>query len=246
MILGAVVIIITGILIVNYYSGKRSETTPPLLVGDELILPAVHIIGDGEDLWGIAEKYYGSGYSWTYIAEENNITNPNLIEKGQELIIPALKESEEEIVVEEVVEEIEEVETIKPTASLGPATQTEGKSVHTVQASEDLWKIAEKYYGSGYNWIDIAKVNNISDPNFLEVGTELIIPATVPRKPTIAETTKDDAISGATYTVVKGDSLWEISVRAFGDGYKWVEIAEENELMNPDIIHAGNILTLPR
>lgn len=246
MVLGAVVIIFAGILIVNYYSSQRSGTDTPILVGDESILPTVHIIGEGEDLWSISEKYYGSGYSWTYIAEENNITNPSLIEKGQELTIPALKEAEDIFEYEKVIEKEEKEEEVVPTATLGPATQAEGKSVHTVQTSEDLWKIAENYYDSGYNWVDIAKANNISNPNLIEIGDELIIPAAEPRKPTISGISSKDPISGATYTVVKGDSLWNISIRAFGDGYKWVEIAQENELINPDVIHVGNTLTLPR
>lgn len=46
--------------------------------------------------------------------------------------------------------------------------------------------------------------------------------------------------------MVKGDHLWGIAVRAYGDGYKWVEIARENNLVNPNLIHPGNVLSLPR
>jgi nucleoid-associated protein YgaU len=48
------------------------------------------------------------------------------------------------------------------------------------------------------------------------------------------------------YTVVKGDSLWKISEKIYGNGYKWVEIARANKLIHPGIIHTGNTLTLPR
>jgi len=241
-ILGTILLIISGILIVNYFSNNNSETTPTLPVGDELSLPSVHTIGEGEDLWSISEKYYGTGYNWTFIAEENGITNPNLIEKGQELIIPAIEK--EKVAVEEEAAE-EEVE-IKLTPTLGSASQAEGKTTHTVEANEDLWKIAEKYYDSGYNWVDIASVNNIKNTNQIETGDVLIIPAVEPRKATVIAIKSAEVISGATYTVVRGDSLWNISVRAYGDGYKWIEISEENDLQNPDIIHAGNILSLPR
>ncbi len=60
------------------------------------------------------------------------------------------------------------------------------------------------------------------------------------------ETTTTEPISGATYTVVRGDHLWSIAVRAYGDGYRWVDIAAENELVNPNLIHAGNVLRLPQ
>jgi len=50
----------------------------------------------------------------------------------------------------------------------------------------------------------------------------------------------------AKYTVVRGDNLWKISTRFYGTGYNWVMIASENKLANPNIIHAGNVLTIPK
>ena len=117
---------------------------------------------------------------------------------------------------------------------------------HTVAAGENLWTVAEKYYGSGYNWVDIAQENNLSNANVISEGQTLTIPNVEPKLATKTEVTTPEAITGGTYTVEKGDSLWIIAVRAYGDGYKWVEIARENNLENPDLIHAGNVLTLPR
>ena len=59
---------------------------------------------------------------------------------------------------------------------------------------------------------------------------------------------KDQAnpITGSTYTVVKGDYLWTIAVRAYGDGYKWVEIAKANNLNQSRFNFSGNVLKLPR
>jgi nucleoid-associated protein YgaU len=82
--------------------------------------------------------------------------------------------------------------------------------------------------------------------------TSTPIPTQVPRptaKPAPKATTtvvSGAKINGNSYTVVKGDNLWEIAVRAYGDGYKWTEIAKANKLANPDIIHSGNKFTLPR
>ena len=53
-------------------------------------------------------------------------------------------------------------------------------------------------------------------------------------------------ISGSTYTVQRGDTLWDISVRAYGDGYHWTQIAQLNNLADPNLIFSGNKLQLPR
>lgn len=127
-----------------------------------------------------------------------------------------------------------------------PGLSEEGRT-HTVVAGETLWSISEKYYGSGFNWVDISKANNLDNPGAIETGQKLTIPdVTSELATTVTETSDTNAISGATYEVVKGDNLWNIAVRAYGDGYRWVEIARENNLVNPDLIHAGNILVLPR
>lgn len=131
----------------------------------------------------------------------------------------------------------------------GPTRIRDGQTFHVVQAGETLWAVAEKYYDSGYNWVDIASVNELTNPSQIDVGQELLIPDVEPKQPTVDVFASDNGlepISGATYTVVRGDNLWNIAVRAYGDGYRWVDIAQENELANPNLIHAGNMLVLPR
>ena len=41
------------------------------------------------------------------------------------------------------------------------------------------------------------------------------------------------------YTIVEGDTLWDISRRYLGKGYKYIQIVAENETDNPDLIYAG-------
>ena len=115
---------------------------------------------------------------------------------------------------------------------------------YTVQEEDSLWKISIKFYGNGFNWVDISTENKIANPDILLAGQELTIPI-VPAKISPEEKALEP-ISGNSYQVVKGDSLWEISVRAYQDGYKWPQIAKANNLANPDLIHPGNTLTLPR
>lgn len=137
-----------------------------------------------------------------------------------------------------------------PASSTNNASET-ASIEHTVVEGETLWSIAENTYGSGYNWIDIAQANDLSS-DLISVGQKLVIPENITAKePTTTAASQTDLQKSAVteddiYTVEKGDCLWDIAVRAYGDGYKWVDIAKVNNLDNPNIIHTGNVLTLPR
>ena len=119
---------------------------------------------------------------------------------------------------------------------------------YTVKPGDYLWSIAEQIYGSGYNWVDLASANKLGNPGILYAGTKLIVPDVKPKILTAENNTVQNPspITGSSYTVVKGDYLWDIAVRAYGDGYKWTEIAKANNLTNPSLIFSGNVLKLPR
>lgn len=136
-----------------------------------------------------------------------------------------------------------------PTPTEGAVKIQNEKKVYTVQSGDDLWTISEKFYKSGYNWVDIANANNLSNPGSIYAGNQLVIPNVTPKIATVSVSptlVSSYTITGSTYTVQKDDDLWDIAVRAYGDGYRWVDIAKANKLSNPDIIHSGNILTIPR
>jgi nucleoid-associated protein YgaU len=48
-----------------------------------------------------------------------------------------------------------------------------------------------------------------------------------------------------TYTVVSGDTLSAIAQRFYGDGSEYQQIADANGIANPDLIHPGQVLTIP-
>jgi len=149
-------------------------------------------------------------------------------------------------VTQQAVQEQTETKTEKQKETIPQNLPAE----HTVAKGENLWQIAIKYYNSGYNWVDIAKENKLANANILYVGQKLTIPATEVRLPSTTQIARGTAfgpqITGDKYTVVKGDHLWGIAVRAYGDGFQWVKIARENKITNPNIIHSGNVLTIPR
>lgn len=143
-------------------------------------------------------------------------------------------------------------------------------NLYAVVEGDTLWSIAQKSYNDGFSWHVIAKANNITDPSQLSSGANLIIPALSPTeqaaviaqegqsallpatemKPStqmmIPDAFQGPKITGSVYTVVHGDNLWNIAVRAYGDGYRWTDIANINKLTNPGLIFSGNILNLPR
>ncbi|MGP1411894.1 MAG: LysM peptidoglycan-binding domain-containing protein [Peptoanaerobacter stomatis] len=45
-----------------------------------------------------------------------------------------------------------------------------------------------------------------------------------------------------TYTVKQGDTLWAICKKQLGDGEKYKEVAKKNNISNPNIIRAGQII----
>ena len=109
-----------------------------------------------------------------------------------------------------------------------------------VMSGDSLWKIAVRNYGDGYKWTEIAKANNIKSPNLIEVGQKLVLPK-------IEKTNVDTVVVEKTdYVVVRGDKLWDIAVRFYGDGYKWTKIWQDNrgKLNSPDKLEIGMTLVI--
>ena len=53
--------------------------------------------------------------------------------------------------------------------------------IHTVRTGDSLWKISEKYFGTGRYFRQIAKLNGIDPDARLDIGMELKVPAEEPR-----------------------------------------------------------------
>lgn len=132
-------------------------------------------------------------------------------------------------------------------------------SMYTVNVGDDLWSISENVYKDGYKWVEIAKANKLENPGIIYSGDKLIIPTITPsviqkeiaqneelNPQTQTPVIQNNSITGNSYTVVEGDNLWDIAVRAYGDGFRWPEIAVANNLSNPSLIFSGNVFIIPR
>ncbi|MBS0591520.1 MAG: LysM peptidoglycan-binding domain-containing protein [Proteobacteria bacterium] len=85
-----------------------------------------------------------------------------------------------------------------------------------------------------------------SDPkaDFSDVKSE--VTAHLTPNPVTASTASANPVS-QTYTVVGGDSLSKIAKHFYGDANQWKKIFDANtdKIKNPDIIHPGQVLTIP-
>ncbi|MCA9390378.1 LysM peptidoglycan-binding domain-containing protein [candidate division WWE3 bacterium] len=74
--------------------------------------------------------------------------------------------------------------------------EPEGGTTYKVQAGDTLWSIAQKAYGDGYKWREIADANGISiDNTSLDVDQELSLPALGGPSETTTDTNDDAAMT---------------------------------------------------
>ena len=55
---------------------------------------------------------------------------------------------------------------------------------------------------------------------------------------------EDERVLPKTYTVKRGDTLWDIACRFYGDGTKWAALARKNGVSDPRKLAVGKVLTL--
>lgn len=108
---------------------------------------------------------------------------------------------------------------------------------HTVQRGDDLWSLAERFYGEGRDWRRIAAANPellTGGPDRLEPGWRLLIPDV-------------QADGPSSYRVESGDTLTTIAARVLRDADRWPELYEVNrfQLDDPDDLPVGLRLRLP-
>lgn len=196
MVLGALIILVIGILVFNYFNKPNPALGPSQQIENAQDvspdnLPGKYIIKEGDTLFSIAEKYYKDGYKFDELANANNLEDPNSLQAGQVLNIPLLATSPSPSAVSESIAESSEKpsETPSPsqtpqpspgTETLSPQNSVWGSAItgdsYTVVEDDWLSKIADRAYGDANAYDKIAQANNIQDPDLIYPGQVLTIP----------------------------------------------------------------------
>jgi len=137
-----------------------------------------------------------------------------------------------------------------------------GSDTYIVQKGDSFWSIAESWYGDGSKMDLIVKANPNINPQRLQIGQKLILPARdtaranqgaaanisgSPRSPSQPAPPLADA--PGTHTVREGDTLVKIARLYFKNDGKWEAIYAANRALigaDPDKLKVGTKLTIPR
>lgn len=145
--------------------------------------------------------------------------------------------------------------TVPVSATATRNDQRPQDDTYTVQAGDTLWAIAQRFYGTGYEFPRLVAANvgrqMSSGERFTAAG--VIQPGWVLRVPLPSQTVSES--NGAHYYVVEeGDTLQGIAARLLGNEEKWGMLFEANRtaaqlnghvLTDPDLIWPGLRLELP-
>lgn len=153
-------------------------------------------------------------------------------------------------------------ETLIPVTPTSPSAQT--LATHEVQPRESMMAIARRYYGDGKLAKQLARFNNIDDPDTVRAGAKLRLPTyeqltgrsaptgtpNVPAAPTrtASNETTSPALRTTTYTIKPGETLSQIASKVMGSSKKWEELYSMNVdvIDDPDNVKAGTVLKVPK
>ena len=121
------------------------------------------------------------------------------------------------------------IEVGSASGQTGGTGTADGYLTYTVRRGDTLWDISRRY---DTTVSELVRLNHIKNPDLIYAGQVL----------KIKKTASDGCSDCVTYTVRRGDTLWDIARR---HGTTACHIAGVNHLRNPDLIYAGQKLKIP-
>lgn len=200
---------------------------PP--TGGPSIFTQSHTVQAGETLRSIAAQY---STTWEQLASANNLTNPNLLQVGQTLIVPAFTA-------------VTPVPTAQPTAVPVVVTpqaptvpqQTQLRT-YVVKVGDNPSLIADRF---GVTLLSLIDLNNLRGNLPIYAGDILLIP---PTGGTVGNGGGQTPVvhKPGRYTVVAGDTMFLIASKY---GKNIYAIAQANGILNLNAIYVGQVLVIP-
>jgi|GEM_PF-987358 len=140
-----------------------------------------------------------------------------------------------------------------PVAASAPAPVKGYPKKHTIADGDSLWMLADEHYGRGtlYTYILEKNPQLLGDGSSLRVGDVITLP---PPPPTAARSTAASRSgSGApaaapgfrSYTIVDGDTLYDIAEALLDNGLRWAEIEKANPGLDPGRLKVGRQILVP-
>ncbi len=118
------------------------------------------LVISGYFIWAdLQNRHYISYLEETIADLELNLAE---LENETKVLVSALTKIENEY--DQFKQEVGAEEALAPVA------------VYTIKQGDTLWSISERFMDSGYSHAELARINNILDPNYLEVGEKIFIP----------------------------------------------------------------------
>lgn len=238
-----------------------SDQTPKLVSVTERSKRIVHYVKANENLWGIAEHYYGDGAYWRSIVEANpKAVEPNgWVREGVRLLLPNLtgKIGIKTVSTKRASGGRASVPNIGPQSLLKTTIKNSSKRTVFTQikaiSGDTLSQIATRSLGSTSYWPQLLAANRdqLGRPEDLREGMTIRIPKIMgTSNPAALDQNRPpaDSRSGTSiYRVQPNDTLSAISRRVFGSDDRWMEIYSLNrrKLRDADQLPIGMVLILP-
>jgi LysM repeat protein len=188
--------------------GTSGETGASGSSGTSSATGNVYITVAGDTLNEIARKLGVT--TQALLAANPSITNPDNLKVGQQINIPSAQAG-----------------STGSTGSTGQGPST----VYVVQQGDTLSSIAQRF---GVSRSQLQQLNDITNPDQIYVGQQLLMPATT--------TAPAQSEGGTTYVVQRGDTLNSIAVR---HGVTVAQMQKANNISDPDKIYPGQVLVIP-
>jgi LysM repeat protein len=170
----------------------------------------VHTVAWGDTLFSLAQRY---GATVDAICRVNGLADPGVntsptIYAGQRLIIPT---------------------------AYAPTAPAEAGATHTVQAGENLYRIALRY---GVTVRALAELNGLYNPDQVRAGQQLTIPGSA----TSSSVSYQPQHASTTHTVQRGETLSSIAHRYSVSLWTLIQV---NSISNAALIVPGQTLVIP-